>query len=34
MTTRGNDNFQSYEKEESKLNSTINTSSGIQTLVY
>ena len=32
ITTRDNDNVQSHDKEESKLNSTINANSGFHTL--
>ena len=34
ITTRDNGNVQSYDKEESKLNSTINTNSGAHTLAH
>ena len=33
-TTRDNGNFQSYDQEESKLNSTINANSGAHTLTH
>ena len=34
ITTRDNGNFQSYDQEESKLNSTINANSGAHTLTH
>ena len=34
MTTRDNGNFQSYDQEESKLNSTINANSVAHTLTH
>ena len=34
MTTRENGNFQFHNKEESKLNSTINANSGAHTLTH
>ena len=34
ITTRDNDNVQSHDQEESKLNSTINANSGAHTLTH
>ena len=34
ITTRDNDNVQSQDQEESKLNSTINANSGAHTLTH
>ena len=34
ITTRDNGNVQSHDKEESKLNSTINANSGAHTLTH
>ena len=34
MTTRDNDNVQSHDKDESKLNSTINVNSNTYTLTH
>ena len=34
ITTRGNGNVQSHDKEESKLNSTITAKSGAHTLTH
>ena len=34
ITTRDNDNVQSHDKEESKLNSTITATSGAHTLTH
>ena len=34
ITTRDNDNVQSHDKEESKLNSTITANSGAHTLTH
>ena len=34
MTTRDNDNVQSHDQEESKLNSTINANCGAHTLSH
>ena len=34
ITTRDNDNIQSHDQDESKLNSTINANSGAHTLAH